>query len=165
MKTFRPAFLLGAAAVMLALSVLATATHAQQSTQKESPAKPVDDPDTGLFVTLCHDCHDGANIVARRRTMSEWEEILVKMIEKGLKSDEKDLETVFAYVNRHYGKVYINRAPADELIAVLTIPQKEAEAVIAYRKAGGTFTDFESLKKVPGLDVKKLEDKRDAIAY
>src|SRR5262245_12337551 len=150
---------------MLLMSMLVAATHAQQSVPKESQGKLPDDPDTPLFVTLCHDCHDATNILARRRTMAEWEEIIIKMIEKGLKSDDKDLETVFAYLNRHYGKVFINRAPADELIAVLTITQKDADAIVAYRKGGGTFTDFESLKKVPGLDVKKLEDKRDAIAF
>ena len=165
MKVLRPAFLLTVAAAMLLLSTFVAATHAQQSVPKESQGKMPDDPDTPLFVTLCHDCHDAGNILARRRTMAEWEDVITKMIEKGLKAEDRDLETVFAYLNRHYGKVFINRAPADELIAVLTITQKDADAIVAYRKGGGTFTDFESLKKVPGLDIKKLEDKKDAIAY
>ena len=165
MKVLRPAFLLGVASAMLLLSTLVAASSPQQSVPKESQGKLPDDPDTPLFVTLCHDCHDAANILARRRTMAEWEDVITKMIEKGLKAEDRDLETVFAYVSRHYGKVFINRAPTDELIAVLTITQKDADAIVAYRKAGGTFTDFESLKKVPGLDLKKLEDKRDAIAY
>ena len=165
MKSLRPAFVVGIAAAALLLTTLAVATHAQQSTPKESPSKLPEDPDTGLFVTLCHNCHDAGQVLSRRRTMSEWEDIIVKMIEKGLKSEDKDLETVFAYLNRNYGRVFINRAPAAELIAVLTIPQKEADAIVGYRKGGGSFTDFESLKKVPGLDMKKLEEKRDAIAY
>jgi competence protein ComEA len=163
-SALRPAFALSVAAAML-FSSIALASSVQQSTPKETPSKMPDDPDTPLFVTLCHDCHDATNIVSRRRTMAEWEEIIIKMIEKGLKAEDKDLETVFAYVSRHYGKVFINRAPADELIAVLTIPQKDADAIVSYRKAGGAFTDFDSLKKVPGLDVKRLEDNRDAIAY
>jgi competence protein ComEA len=150
---------------MLLVSTLVAATPGQQNVPKDSPPKLPEDPDTGLFVTLCQNCHDIGQVVGRRRTMTEWEDVIVKMIEKGLKSDEKDLETVFAYLNRNYGTVNINRAPAAELVAVLTIPQKDAEAIVGYRKAGGSFTNFESLKKVPGLDVKILEQKKDAIAY
>jgi competence protein ComEA len=150
----------------LLLSMLSAATHAQQqTTPKEVPAKLPDDPDTGLFQTLCHDCHDIGQVVSRRRTMAEWEDVINKMIEKGLKSEGRDLETVFAYLSRNYGTVYINRAPADELVAVLTIPRKDADAIVAYRKSAGSFADFDALKKVPGIDVKSLEQKKDAIAF
>ena len=145
--------------------MLSAVTHAQQSAPKEVPAKPPDDPDTGLFQTMCHDCHDIGQVLARRRTMAEWEDVITKMIEKGLKSDGKDLETVFAYLSRNYGTVYINRAPAEELVAVLTIPRKDADAIVAYRKSAGSFADFDALKRVPGIDVKSLEQKKDAIAF
>jgi cytochrome c5 len=146
-RALRPAFALSVAAVILLLTTLGAATPVQQSHSEESPAKAPDDPDTPLFQSLCHNCHDAANILSRRRTMAEWEDIITKMIEKGLKSEDKDLETVFAYLNRNYGKVFINRAPADEIVAVLTISQKDADAIISYRKAGGSFTDFDSLRR------------------
>ena len=166
--TARPSFVLSVAAATLLLSTLVVATPSrqgtQQTTQKESP-KAAEDPDTGLFMRLCNDCHDTNQIVSRRRTRTEWEDIITKMVEQGLDGSAKDLETVFAYLNRNYGKVFINRASADELVAVLTITQKDADAVIAYRKTAGPFADFEAIRKVPGIDIKKLEDKKDAIAY
>jgi len=164
----RPSFLLSVAAATLLLSTLVVATPSRQGTQqtnqKES-AKAAEDPDTGLFMRLCNDCHDTNQIVSRRRTRTEWEDVITKMVEQGLSGSAKDLETVFAYLNRNYGKVFINRAPADELVAVLTITQKDADALVAYRKTAGSFADFEAIRKVPGIDLKKLEDKKDAIAY
>jgi len=164
----RPSFLLSVAAATLLLSTLVVATPSRQGTQqtnqKES-AKAAEDPDTGLFMRLCNDCHDTNQIVSRRRTRTEWEDVITKMVEQGLSGSAKDLETVFAYLNRNYGKVFINRAPADELVAVLTITQKDADALVAYRKTAGPFADFEAIRKVPGIDLKKLEDRKDAIAY
>ena len=130
MRAVRPAYVLTVAAVTLLLTTLAAATPAQQSAPKESPAKAPDDPDTPLFQTLCHNCHDTGQVLSRRRTMAEWEDIITKMIEKGLKSEDRDLETVFAYLSRNYGTVYINRAPADEIVAVLTLSQKDADAIV-----------------------------------
>ena len=149
---------------MWLLSTLVVATPMQQAVAQE-PSKPVEDPDTPLFIRTCDECHSKGQIVARRRTRAEWEEIIIKMIEKGLSSPEKELDTVFAYLNRNYGKVFINKAPADEIVAVLTISQQDAEAIVAYRKTAGSFADFDAIKKVPGLDLKKLEDKKDAIAF
>jgi competence protein ComEA len=164
----RPSFVLSVAAATLLLSTLVVATPSpyvtRQATQKESPKVP-EDPDTGLFMRMCNNCHDTNQIVSRRRTRTEWEDVITKMVEQGLDGSAKDLETVFAYLNRNYGKVFINRAPADELVAVLTITQKDADALVAYRKTAGSFADFEAIRKVPGIDLKKLEDKKDAIAY
>jgi len=163
----RPSFALSVAAATLLLSTLAVATPsqgAQQAIQKESPTV-AEDPDTGLFHRLCDECHTSAQIVSRRRTRAEWEDVITKMIEKGLGAPEKDLETVFAFLNRNYGRVLINRAPADEIVAVLQVSQQDADALVAYRKTAGAFADFEAIRKVPGIDMKKLENKKDAIAY
>jgi competence protein ComEA len=166
--TVRPSFALSVAAATLLLSTLAVATPSRQGTQQtiqKEPPTVAEDPDTGLFHRLCDECHTSAQIVSRRRTRAEWEDVITKMIEKGLGAPEKDLETVFAFLNRNYGRVFINRAPADELVAVLQVSQQDADALVAYRKTAGAFADFEAIRKVPGIDVKKLENKKDAIAY
>ena len=153
-----------AAAATLLLSTFVAATPSQQIASKES-LRVAQDPDTGLFTKLCNDCHDAHQVVSRRRTRADWDEVITKMIEKGLAGSEADLDTVFGYLNRNYGKVYINRAPADEIVAVLTLSPQEADAIVAYRKTTGSFADFEAIRKVPGIDLKKLEEKKDAIAY
>lgn len=165
MRMAKPAFALSSSASTLLLAMLAVATPSGQGTPQESQARPAEDPDTGLFHQMCDECHPPAQIMARRRTRSEWEDVITKMFEKGLSAPERDLETVFAFLNRNYGKVYINSAPADELVAVLTISPKDADAIVAYRKTSGPFADLDAVKKVPGIDLKKIEGKKDAIAY
>ena len=54
---------------------------------------------------------------------------------------------------------------APRLPAELAIPPADADAVLAYRKANGSFQDFEAVKKVPDIDVKTLEAHKDAVAF
>ena len=68
-------------------------------------------------------------------------------------------------MRRHYGKVYINTATLDEITTSLGLSAKDAGAIVAHRKANGPFQDFEGVKKVPGIDVKTLEEHRDAVAF
>ena len=163
--TRRPSFALGVAAAVWLLSTLAAAAPIPQAAPPQAPARPPEDPAAGLFMRLCNECHDAVPIVSKRRTRADWEDVINKMVEKGLDAGGKDLETVFAYLNRTYGKVYVNTAPADELVAVLTLSQKDADAIVAFRKANGPIADFEALKKVPGIDLKKLEEHADAVAF
>jgi competence ComEA-like helix-hairpin-helix protein len=103
--------------------------------------------------------------VAQRRTRADWEDELNKMIEKGAAGSEKDFENVFAYLLRNYGKVAVNLAPPDEIAAVLSVSAKEAEAIVDFRKANGPFKDLEALKKVPNVDVTKLDEHKDAVVF
>ena len=45
------------------------------------------------------------------------------------------------------------------------LSSKDADAVVAYRKANGNFQDFDAVKKVPDIDVKTLEEHKDAVAF
>ena len=58
------------------------------------------DPAAGLFAQMCSKCHDAARITAMRRTSTEWEDVINKMIEKGATGTEKDFETVYDYLLR-----------------------------------------------------------------
>lgn len=136
-----------------------------QSAAQQTSGGPADDPAAELFTQMCSRCHDGARITAIRRTKSEWEEVLTKMIERGATGSEDDFQNVFGYLRRHYGKVYINAATLDEITTSLGLSSKDADAIVAYRKANGPFQDFEGVKKVPGIDVKALEAHQDAVAF
>ena len=100
-----------------------------------------------------------------RRTKSEWEQVLTKMIALGATGSEDDFESVFGYLRRHHGKVYINTAALDEITTSLGLSTKDADAIVAYRKAKGSFQAFEGVKKVPDIDVKTLEEHKDAVAF
>ena len=117
------------------------------------------------FTRLCSRCHDGARITAMRRTSTEWEEVITKMIERGATGTEQELNSVFEYLLATFGKVYVNTAPADEMMMVLGLSKKDAQAIVDYRTTNGTFAEFDALKKVPGIDVKVLEQHKDAVVF
>jgi competence protein ComEA len=163
MKT--PSLSIGMAACVLIASTLMAAAPLTQSAAQPPAGAAADDPDAELFSQMCSRCHDGARITAIRRTKSEWEQVLTKMITMGATGSEDDFQTVFGYLRRHYGKVYINTAALDEITTSLGLSTKDADAIVAYRKANGSFQDFEGVKKVPDIDVKTLEAHKDAVAF
>lgn len=54
-------------------------------------------------------------------------------------------------------KTNLNRATYSELVALPQIGPKDAEALLAYRKAMGRFFSIVELKDVPGLSVRAWE--------
>lgn len=164
MKTSSSFLMTGLGAALLVFTAL-TASFGQAGNQQQSTGNPADDPANELFIQTCNRCHDGARITALRRTKTEWEEIINKMIERGATGSEEDFMTVFGFLRRHYGKVYINSAPTEEITTSLGLSTRDADAIVAFRKANGSFGDFDAVKKVPNIDVKMLEDHKDAVAF
>lgn len=159
-----PSFAIGIAACALVLSTIVTATP-RQGAAPQAPAKAADDPSHPIFVRMCTDCHDEAQAVSMRRTSSDWEETIKKMIEKGAAGSDKEFETVFDYLLRYYGKVYINSAKPDDITKILGLSAKDANAIIAYRKEHGPFADFDAVTKVPDIDLKTLAAHKEAVAF
>ena len=164
MKT-APSSLISALCAALLVLTISTAAAFGQSGQQQSSGTPADDPANELFMQTCNRCHDAARITALRRTKTEWEEVINKMIERGATGSEEDFMTVFGFLRRHYGKVYINTAPTEEITTTLGLTNKDADAIVAFRKSNGNFADFDAVKKVPNIDVKILEDHKDAVAF
>jgi competence protein ComEA len=162
-----PFFALGMAACALVASTLIVAAPFNQTATQQPPsgAQQTDDPDAGLFVQMCVKCHDAARITALRRSKVEWEEIINKMIERGATGTEKEFETVFGYLVRNFGKVNVNRATPDDLALILGLSEKDAQGIVAYRNTNGSFADFDALKKVPDIDLKKLEEHKEAVTF
>jgi competence protein ComEA len=61
--------------------------------------------------------------------------------------------------------VNVNKAASAEIEAVLAIPAKVAEEIVRYRAEKGEFKDLESLKNVPGVEAKVLEDRKERVAF
>lgn len=160
----RTAFALGLPASIFVASLVLTATPSAQS---DAPAAGggAADPAVGLYEQTCGECHDSVRIVSKRRTKAEWQDVINKMIEEGATASGKEFETIFAYLLRNYGKVYVNSAPADQLTAILGVTQKDADAIVAFRTAQGAFADFDAVKKVPDVDVKVLDAHKDAVEF
>lgn len=167
-------FSLAIAASVFAATTFLTATTQDQTTQQQDPATQqqaaadaaaANDPTAPLFAQMCNKCHDAVRINTRRRGKAEWEDVIQKMIEKGATGSEQDFEQVYEYLLRHWGSLYINSASAFDMTKILGISRTDADAIVAYRTEKGEFADFEAVKKVPNIDVKALEQHKDAVQF
>jgi competence ComEA-like helix-hairpin-helix protein len=117
-----------------------------------------------LLQKVCGTCHALERVTSTRRSRAQWGETMEKMISMGAKGTDAEFAAILSYLIQQYGRVNVNTAPADEIAEVVALPAKDAEAIVKYRREKGNFDNFEAFAKVPGLDLVKLEKKRDAIA-
>ncbi|HEY7057520.1 MAG TPA: helix-hairpin-helix domain-containing protein [Vicinamibacterales bacterium] len=151
------ASLLAAAAIgLMAMTVVASSA---------APQDAQDDKGAATFTAVCSKCHPADRIVATRRTRSQWEEILDKMTKLGAQITDDNYDGLMAYLLSHYGKINVNRGEAKDLAVVANISANDADAIVKYRTEHGDFTDFDALSKVPGIDVKALEEHKAALDF
>ncbi len=146
-------------------AVMLVALVATIGTVVASSAQQPEDAPAAAFRRVCSSCHDSDRILATRRTRTQWEEIIEKMIDRGAEGTSEDFTTAEEYLLRVSGRVNVNRAQAKDIVSVLSVTQKDADAIIEYRKTNGEFKDFDALCKVPGIDLEKLKQGRDGIAF
>ena len=145
------------ALLVTGMAVMIAAIGAKAQDQDDAPA--------AAFRRVCSNCHDAERILSTRRTRTQWEEVIEKMIDRGAEGTSDDFTTAEEYLLRVSGRVNVNRATSKDMMTVLSITQKDADAIAEYRKANGEFKDFDSLAKVPGIDQEKLNKGRDAISF
>ena len=115
---------------------------------------------------MCNRCHDGARITAMRRTKTEWEEVLDQDDRAWARpAAKRTSRPSSATCGGTTARSTSTRRRADEITTSLGLSTKDADAIVAYRKANGPFQDFEAVKKVPDIDVKTLEEHKDAVAF
>lgn len=124
-----------------------------------------DGPGRKTVEKLCSKCHGLALLFAPRRTKAAWQKSVDQMASLGVEGTEEEFAAIVDYLTRHFGKTNVNRAPAKELQEVLQISPEEANALVRHREANGDFISFETLKKVSGVDARKLAERRDRILF
>jgi competence ComEA-like helix-hairpin-helix protein len=165
----RKSLLFGAlilAGIVSAPLVPALAIGFHQDPQKPEARSPEDIRAEEAFTRNCVKCHPVDRIAGSRRTRTQWEEVMTTMTTaRGAVISDEDWDVIQTYLVRHYGRVNVNRATADDLAEVLGVTPETANAIVAYRKQNGEFVDYDAFAKVPGLDLEKLEKLRDAISF
>jgi competence protein ComEA len=166
-----PAWFLVISAGLLSMLATAAVLAQEPAPQAAPPAASggqlvlASGPGADVFQRACVLCHPPDRIVSVRKTKSEWEEVIDKMITKGAQVNDDNYAAIEGFLLRNYGKVNVNKAPKDDLVMVAGVTPAEADAILKFRTENGPFADFDALTKVPGLDAKKLEEKRDAFMF
>lgn len=120
-----------------------------------------------LVENTCSECHGLDQVVSNPMSAEAWRTTVKSMVKKGATLSPEEIETVVDYLSVYFApdKINVNTCGAQELQSGLGLTTAEAKAVLDYRKANGNFKDLASLQKVTGVDVKKIESKKDLIIF
>lgn len=125
---------------------------------------PEEEAAKATFEAVCSTCHDAATATTTLRTRQEWAEVLDMMVSFGASASEEQMLQVARYLGRRYGRVNVNRAPADDLVFVLDVTPEQAEAIVTYRSST-RITSADALKAVPGLTAEKVAAVRTRLQF
>jgi competence protein ComEA len=119
---------------------------------------------------LCSQCHDMDRSVSLRQDRAGWRRTIEKMLAFGAKASDQEFNAVLDYLATNFPaddvpKIKVNTAAAIEFESGLSLRRSQAAAIIRYREKNGPFKSIEDLKKVPGMDVEKIEAKKDRLTF
>jgi competence ComEA-like helix-hairpin-helix protein len=140
----------------------ATAASANAAAVTAADALPPGDGRAAV-VKMCSGCHGLRTVMAQRRTQPEWQRLVQSMAAVGAPGNEMDRSQAVAYLVWRFGRVNINTASEQDLIRIAELSAIEAAAIVEYRTHDGQFHSFDDLKKIPGLDPRRLEERADRL--
>src|SRR5215475_782655 len=119
---------------------------------------------------LCSQCHDMDKSVSLSQDRVAWRRTIEKMLAFGAKATDREFNAVLDYLATNFPvddvpKINVNKAPAIEFESGMSLRRSQAAAIIRYREKHGPFKSIEDLKKVPGVDVEKIEEKKDRLIF
>ena len=142
----------------------APAQSAEHPQYPELPAGPGKD----TLVRVCSKCHSPDNVIANGQDRAGWEDTITKMAGYGAVATDDEFTQILDYLEKNFPAattIHVNQATAPQLESGLRLSTAEAEAIIDYRKKNGDFKSLDDLKKVPNVDAKKLDAKKDSLAF
>jgi competence protein ComEA len=117
---------------------------------------------------ICGRCHSPNNILAAGQDRQGWENTITKMTTFGATASDEEFSEILDYLAKNFpdtGKVNVNQATAAQLMNVLSLTANEAKDIVDYRTRNGPYKTFSDLKKVPNVDAKKLDAKKDNLIF
>jgi competence ComEA-like helix-hairpin-helix protein len=88
------------------------------------------------------------------------------MVARGAEASDAEIDTLVEYLARNFGpRLKVNKATADELAGVLELPKAAASTIVEFREKNGLFKNWEDLRKVPAIDWKTVESKKDRLDF
>jgi competence protein ComEA len=125
----------------------------------------------------CAKCHGLEGVVSARMTKERWGNVVDDMVSRGATGTDQEIDQIIDYLAANFGKqpartntaaspkINVNKASATELATALGVSDTDASAIVRYREKNGGIKDVDDLKKVPGLDAKIIDEKRDRLEF
>jgi competence protein ComEA len=129
-----------------------------------------DGPGKDAVLKVCGQCHPADILVGLGKSRDGWAATVDDMVAKGASGSDEELQEIVAYLSKNFGKstggkINVNTATLKDLRERLDLSLKEAQAIVDYREEHGSFKSWADLRKVPDLDIPRLEAKKDKIAF
>jgi competence protein ComEA len=127
-----------------------------------------DAPGKDVTVKACGTCHEARRAASVRLTRDGWAAVIDSMQKRGAKVSETEFPVILDYLSTHFlgaapQPLNLNTAAQIDLESAGGLLRREAAAVIKYREKHGRFKSVDDLRKVPGLDFKKIQSRKDAV--
>jgi len=114
---------------------------------------------------MCVPCHGVLVATNVRKTPPAWEVTVEAMRVKGAKGTDEQARAAAAYLGKFFPAVDVNTAAAEQIAAIAGLTPEEAAAIVAYRNDGHPIKSYTELKKVPGVDPKRLAEAKPRIVF
>jgi competence protein ComEA len=141
------------------------------STAMAQALKLPDGPGKATTEKVCGSCHGAEIVIGRQETPEAWGQIVTEMVDRGATGTEDQFYEVVDYLAKYFSKtspvikINVNKVTAKDLQGALALTDKQAAAILHYREEKGDFKSFDDLKKVPGLDARKLEASKNRLSF
>ena len=56
------------------------------------------------LVKLCTDCHGVDQIIAKKRTKEQWDDVMSDMVQKGAQGKDEEIDAIVAYLTKNFGR-------------------------------------------------------------
>lgn len=127
-------------------------------------------PGQGETQKVCSGCHEVERSVSLRQDRDGWKVTINKMMNLGAQGTEQEFSATLDYLALNYPatalpRLNVNTAAAIDFESRLSLKRSEAANIIRYRAEHGRFKSIEDLKKVPDIDVSKIEAKKDSLVF
>ena len=141
------------------------AQHVQHPTTELPPGQGRD-----TTLRVCSKCHSPNILIANPQDRQGWENTITKMSGLGATATDDEFTEILEYLVKNVSpqstaKINVNKSSSADLQTSLELSPKDADAVVAYRTKNGDFKTLDDLKKVPDVDLKKIDDKKDRLIF
>ena len=162
----------GSAVLVCGHLTQASASGAQAASSDHPAAHPEFPPGDGRELTLrtCGKCHSPTIVLAYGQKREGWEKTITKMVGLGATGSDEDFTDIADYLTANFPpstipKIFVNKATDQQIAKVLEISIDDAKAIVAYRDKNGDFKSIDDLKRVPNVDTKKIDAKKDNLVF